>query len=350
VDELRKKNGVLLSVILPNYNHGHLLQRAFEAIRAQELQPDEIFLIDDGSTDDSSAVIDRLAATMPALRVIKNPQNAGLVPAQQRGLAAARGRYVYFAAADDWVMPGFFAFAIGMLEKFPQAALFTGETNIVDGPTGRFLGMRPIVRPVYRSGMVDQQQVLRLLTRSDNWVLTGSTVFRRDVLLAAGGFDERLGSYADGYLVRKVILTHGFCFAPQTVATWCVFPDSASRSTALDEDSAVRILTAVPSHLAADPVFPKEYLDLFRNRWRFATSRLSLEARPINHAQVIAMGARTPADRAVLECIWRISKGQLGRLATLAWLWFRLRPYRLVDLVRTSLSRALERLIRVREP
>src|SRR5436190_1838876 len=95
----RQEAGVLLSVILPNFNHGHLLPRAIEALRTQDHQPDEIILIDDGSTDDSLAVIDKLAATMPHIRRLRNPANLGLAQTLQQGLDAARGRYVYFAAA-----------------------------------------------------------------------------------------------------------------------------------------------------------------------------------------------------------------------------------------------------------
>ena len=54
-----------LSVVLPNYNHGHLLARAVEALRRQELQPDEIILIDDASTDASVAPRVGARSTLP---------------------------------------------------------------------------------------------------------------------------------------------------------------------------------------------------------------------------------------------------------------------------------------------
>ena len=204
------------------------------ALLAQELPPDEIIVVDDGSADDSLKVLADLAARHALLRVIANPTNTGAVATLACGLAAARGRYVYFAAADDWVAPGFFATAVRMLEAHPETGLFCGEARLVDGDTGRPLAVRPPVRPIYRAGSGRCAQTGRLLRRMDNWILTGSAVFRRDAVLAAGGFDERLGSFTDGYLARKIALTHGFCFAPKVVATWCVYPDSYSRKTALD--------------------------------------------------------------------------------------------------------------------
>ena len=87
-----------LSVVLPNYNHAKFIGRALAALLGQERAADEIIVIDDGSTDDSVAVIERIAATAPAIRLLRNPNNVGVIPTLQRGLEAARGKYVYFAA------------------------------------------------------------------------------------------------------------------------------------------------------------------------------------------------------------------------------------------------------------
>ena len=64
-------------------------------------------MVDDASTDDSLAMLQDFARSVP-VTILRNASNQGAVPALARGLAAASGRYVYFAAADDYVMPGFF--------------------------------------------------------------------------------------------------------------------------------------------------------------------------------------------------------------------------------------------------
>src|SRR5262245_37122105 len=108
-----------LSVVLPNYNHGHLLPRAVRALLAQEPPPHEIIIIDDGSSDDSRVTIEQIAARSPTVRVLLNETNRGAIPTLNRGLEAAVGRYVYLAAADDWVLPGFFRLAVDALEANP---------------------------------------------------------------------------------------------------------------------------------------------------------------------------------------------------------------------------------------
>jgi glycosyltransferase involved in cell wall biosynthesis len=126
-----------LSVVLPNYNHAKLIGRALAALLAQKRAADEIIVIDDGSTDDSVHVIERVAAKAPAIRILRNENNIGVIATLQRGLKVARGNYVYFAASDDWIFPDFFALALRQLEADPSIGLFCGEAMLVDGTSNR---------------------------------------------------------------------------------------------------------------------------------------------------------------------------------------------------------------------
>jgi len=143
-----------LSVVLPNYNHAALLPRALDALIAQDRPAGEIVIVDDGSTDDSRAVIERYAGRHPSIRLLANEHNSGVIPALQRGLEAARGDYVYFAASDDWVQPGFFSRALAMLEAHPNVGLFCANALLIDAETGRCAGYRPIARPLSHAGAI----------------------------------------------------------------------------------------------------------------------------------------------------------------------------------------------------
>ena len=290
-----------LSVILPNFQHGHVISRALDALQSQERKPDEIIVVDDASTDGSVAVIEQAVARSGNIRLLANDSNRGAIASLRRGLDDARGGYIYFAAADDWVMPRFFALAIEMLDANPRAGLFCGDAVLVDAETKRCLGVRPPVMPMARAGYIDPAAASALLARSDNWILTGSAVFRRTAVADAGGLDPELGSFADGFLARKVALMCGFCYAPQVVATWCVDPNGLSRSAALDAERAGRLLASVTSKIAADAVFPPWYVQRFADRWRFSSARLALQERPRNDDVVMVMGARSKLDRSVLS-------------------------------------------------
>jgi hypothetical protein len=193
------------------------------------------------------------------------------------------------------------------------------------------------------AGRIDASRVEHLLRSSDNWIHTGSAVFRHDRVTWAGGFDPRLGSFADGFIARKIALRFGFYFEPQVVAAWAVFADSVSRKTALDLDRTTYILDVVPTLIAADAAFPSWYPDAFRNRWRFAACRLALQADPIERALVLEIGPRTAAEKAQLAKILSWRNLALARLVALAWLWYRLKPTSLIALTRTILARQVAR-------
>jgi glycosyltransferase involved in cell wall biosynthesis len=339
----------VISVVLPNFNHGQFIERAVEALISQDLAPAEIILIDDGSTDDSLTAIYRLREKFDQIQIIENRKNQGVIPTIQKGLNLARRRYVYFAAADDWVLPGFFSLAVRMLEAHPSCGLFCGDAILIDGETGQPLGRRPIVSPHHRPGAIDASGARRLLRRVDNWILTGSTLFRREAMLQNGGFDERLGSFADGYLARKIALNHGFCYAPQAVAVWRIFRGGVSRTTALNLANAQELLETVSARIGSDRSFPQWYAPLFCDRWRFATSRLAVISDPIDYSFVVGMAARSRMDRTIVTLLGKFLPEGLARPAILAWLWARLRPYRLFDIVRTGLHRRVAQLVGTRD-
>ena len=336
-------DAVTLSVIVPNYNHGRYIGRAIGALLSQERVPDQIIIVDDASNDDSLAIIEGLAARSPRITVISQPVNKGTNTALREGLEIATGRYILLAGADDWVLPGFCKLGLRMLARNPDAGLFCGDTVLLDGETGKISGYRPPARPIYRAGVISPEQCARLLTHMDNFIHTGGTIFRRDALFAAGGLDDSLGAFADGYLTRKIALTFGFCYAPQIVACWRVFLSGVSRTTALNPTMARKALELYPERIAADHTFPPWYASVFRDRWRFATARLALQSISPDFEFILNMTATSPSDRAVLNIIKTIFRGRLRRTAMLGWLWLRLRPYRLVDLVVTTLVRRLEK-------
>jgi glycosyltransferase involved in cell wall biosynthesis len=330
-----------ISVVLPNYNHGRYIKRAIDAFLAQDFPPDEILVVDDASTDDSMAILEKIALASPRVRVFKNEKNEGFIAAQRRALTVAKGKYIHLNAADDWILPGFFSLAVETLESCPQAGLFTGDSILVDGLSGRFLGVRPIVMPSFQAGYISPRRVQATLAKSDNWILTGAALFRADTLVAGKVLDKELGTFADGYLTRKIALTRGYCYAPRPVLCWSIFSTSASRSVALDSARTTALADLAKQKIAADSAFPIWYAARFAARLRFAAARLILWQGQISLPAIISLGALNRLDRSVMAVILAVSKGRLGRLGAIAWLFLRLRPYRLRDIVTTFLFRAL---------
>lgn len=88
--------GPRMSVVIPNYNHGHLIEDALAAISRQTMLPAEVVVVDDGSTDDSLARLHALATRMPWLRIHEHGDNRGVNAACNSGLDLVSGDFVVF--------------------------------------------------------------------------------------------------------------------------------------------------------------------------------------------------------------------------------------------------------------
>lgn len=92
-----------ISVIIPVYNTGALLNRTLASVTQQKLADLEIICVDDGSTDDSLSILRTWANNDPRVRLIPLQQNGGVAHARNLGIDESRGEYVYFLDSDDWI-------------------------------------------------------------------------------------------------------------------------------------------------------------------------------------------------------------------------------------------------------
>ncbi len=122
----------LVSIIIPNFNHGRYLGERFRSISEQCFQDFEVIFLDDGSTDGSSEFADSVRLDQP-LRIRKNRRNSGSVFDQwRRGLDEARGQYVWIAESDDTSQPNFLNVMTAALDRHPSAALGYCQSTLVD--------------------------------------------------------------------------------------------------------------------------------------------------------------------------------------------------------------------------
>jgi hypothetical protein len=172
--------------------------------------PLELIIVDDGSTDASVAVIRDLAARYSFVRLIQQPRNLGVVAAMNRGFAEATGRYTVLRSADDLDLPGFYATAIPLLDRHPDANLFCGDviyfSNSIEDGVRESLGFaeEPMFFPKHGfphllgSRFVNGHAVM---VRTE--VLRGCTPFLADTLMLADWFHLMVAGFRGG-----------FCYAP----------------------------------------------------------------------------------------------------------------------------------------
>lgn len=114
---------MLFSIIIPVYNAKNSLNECALSILQQAFEDCEIILVDDGSTDGSSALCDSLAEKCPKIRVL-HQNNKGPGVARNAGLAAAKGEYVLFADSDDFLEPGSLPALKGKILEHPEEPVF----------------------------------------------------------------------------------------------------------------------------------------------------------------------------------------------------------------------------------
>lgn len=108
------------SVVILTWNSVSKIESCLESLRHGTLVPDEIIVVDNGSTDQTRAV---LARQFPAVRVIENTHNRGVAPARNQGLAVARGAYLLVLDDDTVVHPDALARLVSVLDTNPTVAV-----------------------------------------------------------------------------------------------------------------------------------------------------------------------------------------------------------------------------------
>jgi glycosyltransferase involved in cell wall biosynthesis len=325
-----------ISAIIPNYNHGSKIGAAVSALVAQSLPPDEIIIVDDGSTDDSVEVIEKLAAGNQQIRFIRHDRNKGAIAALNTGLVAATGSFVYMAAADDVSKANLLKTLYGALQKCEMAGLASGE--ILLRPVNNAKpSVRPPARPSDSLHCFDPHETARLFEEIDNFILTGAALLRLAAVREANYLQPELGAFADGFLVRQLAFRYGFVFVPEILAEWHVNDEGLSRSSALNAEASATQMLAADHFFTADTSIPEWYWPILRRRWTFAIVRISINA-PQKGRSVLSKYA--PGPLALRPLFVMLShRGKLAHLICLAWATMWYRPMSMYRLVRTYLVR-----------
>ena len=170
-----------VSVVLATHDDAPWLDGAIATVRAQRFADWELLIVDDGSTDDTAAVVARHDAD-PRIRYLPGPHAERCV-ARNRGIAAAHSPLIAFLDADDRWHPDKLARQVAALAAVPDAGLCYTPARFIDASD------RPL--PLRKPPTAHAGQLFPELMRG-NCIILASVVARRDAIEEAGGFDESL--------------------------------------------------------------------------------------------------------------------------------------------------------------
>jgi GT2 family glycosyltransferase len=248
-----------VSVCIPVYNNASTLSRCLDSVLAQDGVDFEVVVVDDDSSDDSVAVA--TAALDPAHRLVRNSPRLGLVGNHNRCLELARGKYVQFVHADDWLLPGALHTLVGELDEADAGMAWAPRRVVTDDATWlRKYGKlhEKFWRLRHRDAGRWAVTQLALLGIPGNWIGEPTCVmFRRQLALDAGLFRDDIYQLLDLDLWLRLMLRASAVFVPQEqsvrshTATTATANNRRIRRDWLDH---LRVVTSTVVDPAAPPV------------------------------------------------------------------------------------------------
>jgi glycosyltransferase involved in cell wall biosynthesis len=212
------ENRPFFSIIIPTYNRAAKLRQALESVEMQTFRDFEVIVCDDGSTDDTGAVVSSFTTRLP-LVLVREDNWGGPARPRNNGLKLATGEWVCFLDADDWWYP----------EKLAAVFAVTAGNDLIYhdvqsfSATGRkksSMSCRHLRSPVF----VD-------LLSNGNTLTTSSVCVRKVLFEKAGSFDEDKALIAvedfDLWL-RIANVTEKFCYLKKCLGGYLISDDSIS--------------------------------------------------------------------------------------------------------------------------
>ncbi|MFC7096418.1 glycosyltransferase family 2 protein [Halobaculum marinum] len=208
-----------VSVVVPAYQRGDMVGRAIDSALAQTLDDIEVIVVDDGSDDDTEAVV--TGYDDDRVRYVAHETNRGVSAARNTGLAAATGEYVAFLDSDDEWLPRKLERQLSVLADRGEGwvGAYCGVATCGLSPLGRLASV--VSERFFRSAAPREggRELAEALLSMQVFMGPGSTLLvERDVLNATGGFDEGLSLYEDWDLVLRVLAVGKLAYVDEPLA------------------------------------------------------------------------------------------------------------------------------------
>ncbi len=199
-----------VSIIMPVLDMATFVNASINSVLRQTIDEWELVVVDDGSTDGTSQIIDEYAARDPRVRLLAHPDavNRGTAASRNLGLREARGSVVGFLDGDDLYEPDALASILRILQQNSDISAVYGATRWFYMEAGRPAHLEHLSVSTERT-YPPPQLLRRVLVRQEGDIpCTCSFFCRREVALSVGGFEERFRLYEDQSLWAKIFLHH----------------------------------------------------------------------------------------------------------------------------------------------
>jgi glycosyltransferase involved in cell wall biosynthesis len=242
---------VRVSIVTPFLDAGAYLEAAIDSVLTQTFTGWELLLVDDGSTDGSTAVAQRYASSFPGkVRYLTHPRRANLGASASRNLAIghAAGEYLAFLDADDVYLPGKLAAQVPILDRVRQAQVLYGATEYWhswrgDAGAGSDWVWHPHGLEVGRV-IAPPRALVAFLDDGGTVPCMGSVLARREAVIAVGGWEDSFRSICtDQVFHAKLTLRWPVLFVDECWDRYRQHPDSSCHRVAASGQTAATFAT-----------------------------------------------------------------------------------------------------------
>jgi glycosyltransferase involved in cell wall biosynthesis len=180
----------LVSVIIPTYNYAGFIAEAIESVRGQTYRRFEITVVDDGSTDETRAVV----ARFPEVHYFYQA-NQGIAAARNAGMRASVGHFLVFLDADDRLLPMALEAGVNSLNEHPECVFVSGHQEMVSNDK------QPLPQPAIVCFKQDNYRAFL----DYNYICTvGQVMFRQSLFTTEPGFDPTVPGCDDAELYMRI--------------------------------------------------------------------------------------------------------------------------------------------------
>lgn len=207
----------MISVVIPLYNKEHCIATTLQTILAQSYQDYEVVIVDDGSTDGSVSVVERLCDSR--IRLVRQ-NNAGVSVARNRGIEEARGELIAFLDADDEWKPDYLAIQMMLVEKYPQCDVFATNYEFRDSQgtvTPTTIRRLPFFES---SGVLTNYFEIASCSNPPLW--TSAVFVRKSAILSIGGFPVGVKSGEDLLTWARLATNFRITYCKKSLAIFCI--------------------------------------------------------------------------------------------------------------------------------
>lgn len=180
------------TIVTNAYNQGAFLASAAHSVLTQTGGSVEYIIVDPGSTDDTGAILERMAQIFPGQFTVIRERDSGPADGLNRAFQNARGQWLFYLNADDVLLPGALCAAKRAIAHAPECGALLGNGYIVD-PTGRYIRRA-----------VSNRFTPRRFVRGLSFALQQASFYRADIFHKIGGFNAMNSTSWDAELLIDI--------------------------------------------------------------------------------------------------------------------------------------------------